>query len=439
MLARDGVVRSDLFSGYEGSGERILVYHRLLVWLGALAVSGLGFGLVQLRVVSVAATTALLAAMLLCRQGRRSLDAAGPAALLLCMPLFFRFGIYFRPEALLALSAWCGYCILCAAVRKGSRTLSAAAGLVAGLGILAHLNGIAFVAGGAAALLSTGSGRLLPCFLASAALTAGLPHLEILVDPGLFLRQFSGELLRTKTAWTSFTPFTNLLREHERLFREPGTALVTLAVAAALLNRPGQRHAEKPLFYPFALASLLALATLTSSKTAKYAVPLMPFAADEIWASFESLPAAGTQGGLRKVAAAALVALCALLAAWGIYSAAKLASGPRQNLSAENAELGSAIPCGAVCVAPMSFIFDEAERLEIHGLYLAGIVYGQDLTASELRGFALERGAGFIVLDSGGSAAPGVVPSDLLVPVGGGGRVLRVMPEDLPEGPTAPP
>src|SRR5687767_2837078 len=54
-LTKDGVVRSQLFQGLIKYEERILVYHKLFVWLGAVLIKAVGWGLYNIKSISVIA------------------------------------------------------------------------------------------------------------------------------------------------------------------------------------------------------------------------------------------------------------------------------------------------------------------------------------------------------------------------------------------------
>lgn len=408
FFSHDGYVRSDLFAGYESSEVRILVYHRLLVWAGAGITELLGFGLPQLRLVSLLCAAALLVIMASCREATRAKNRFGPPSVLLSMFLFFRFAGYYRPEAMLALLAWLQWCLIFQAAKRGSSFLALAAGIACGLGILTHLNGMAFAAGSAAVLLSAGRPRLLVPFALTTLLVGFGPMAEAARYPSLFWSQFTGELVRTKTSLSPLTPLWNLVREHQRLFREPGMILITLATASAALLGGSGRHRTNPLFYTFALASLLALATLTGSKSTKYAIPLLPFAASEIWAGVEmALSQAGRGAGWRRWP---VVALTLALVCYGGVSAALLTASPAEDLAGTNREAGLCIPDGFSCVAPIGFIFDEIGRITIYGLYLAERREDGALTPAGLLAYARERHAGFAVLDSATAANLGPLP-----------------------------
>jgi len=418
FFARDGFVHSDLFAGYEGSEDRILVYHRLLVWIGASAVRLIGFGLVQLRLVSFSAAAILLALMAGDRTASRARSRSGPPAVLLSIALFYRFSGIYRPEILLALLAWAQWSLVLRAARSGASLPAISAGVACGLGILAHLNGIAFAAGSATVLLMSGRRRLLFPF-AAAALAVGFgPLAEAAGHPVLFWHQFTGEFVRTKTSLAPLAPWWNLVREHQRLFRDPGMILLTLATASAVLCAPAGRNAENPYFYPFALSSLLALAALTGSKSAKYAIPMMPFMASEIWCGIEE-----AARGWRVLPAWRrwpVMVSSALLFSHGAASAMLAAISRPESPSAENREAGSLIPDGATVVAPVGFIFDEIGRLRICGLYLAERQGGGPLTPGRLLEYAAAREASFVVLDSTAASALGPLPESIFARLGSG-------------------
>ena len=408
FFSQEGSARSDLFAGYESSEARILVYHRLIVWTGAGVVRLLGFGLPQLRLISLASALALLALLARSREATGATLRFGPPAILVSMFLFYRFAGYYRPEAMLALLAWIQWCFVLRAAKTGKALFALLAGASGGLGILAHLNGLAFAAGSAAALVyARKPGNALLSASVAAAVGLGPVALEAAGEPSLFLGQFTGEFVRTKTSLSALTPFLNLAREHQRLFRDPGMILVTLTTAAAFLSGGRRRISEAPLFYIFSIASLVALAAITGSKSAKYAIPLMPFAACEIWAGLERALSGKDGPRWRRWP---VLALSAALVCFGGISTAILAASPAQDLAEENRAAGELIPDGSSCVAPIGFVFDEIGRVRIFGLYLAERTGDEGLTSSGLLAFAREREAEYVVLDSSAASALGDLP-----------------------------
>jgi hypothetical protein len=391
FLGSEGVVRSELFDGYHSYEQEVLVYHRLVTWAGAGVTQAFGFGLPQLRAISVSCSLILLG--LLCLPSRGVGASAGPAAILLLMPVFFRFARIYRPEAMLALLGWICWMAADLGVRRRSIAAAAASGAAAGLALLTHLDGAAFAAAGLATFASRRMWPAAAAFGLAAAAVAAPSALHVLQEQSLFESQFSGALVATKTSFGPLTPLLNILTEHERLFREPGIILVTLCTGWALVSGGlAGRRAACPWFYTFAGCAALSLAAISSSKAVKYGIPILPFAASEIWLALEA-------GGRPAWRTAATRVLTAMLVCWGIAGAVRVTLEPREHPEIENAAAGSMIPDGAACVAPIGFVFDEIGRVTIHSLYLARMEGVGTLDSEGLATFARSRGAGYAVID----------------------------------------
>ena len=119
-------------------------------------------------------------------------------------------------------------------VRRRSAAAAAAAGAISGLCILSHLNGAAFAAAGVVTLAWRRRWLHSVVFAACSLLVLTPSIVHVASRTELFAAQFSGELAATKTSFGPFTPLMNILSEHERLFREPGMILTTLAAASSM-------------------------------------------------------------------------------------------------------------------------------------------------------------------------------------------------------------
>lgn len=391
--AREGTVRSELFRGYEHCEDEVVVYHRLPAWAGAAVIRAAGFGLGRLRAISLSCS--LLLAALMCLPSRGGRASAGPAAVLLLMPVFFRFARIYRPEAMLALLGWTCWMTVDLSVRRRSAAAAAAGGAISGLCILSHLDGAAFAAAGVVTLAWRRKWLHSAVFAACSLLVLTPSIAHVASRTALFAAQFSGELAATKTSFGPFTPLLNILSEHERLFREPGMILTTLAAASSTAFGGWRiRWRDCSWFYAFAGAAAVSLAALSAAKGVKYGMPILPFAASEIWMAVRRMDR-GVSGPKRR----AVLLPVAMLAAWGLFTDARETFGPREHIQPDNALAGDMIPDGEPCAAPFGFVFDEIEERTIHALYLARLEGGGALDSEGLARFVRARNTEYAVID----------------------------------------
>lgn len=422
--AREGTVRSELFRGYAHCEDEVVVYHRLPAWAGAFVIRATGFGLGRLRAISLSCSILLAAIMCLPSRGGRA--SAGPAALLLVMPAFFRFARIYRPEAMLALLGWVCWMTVDLSVRKRSASAAAAGGALSGLCILTHLDGAAFAAAGIVTLAWRRRWLHAAAFAAcsAAVLTPSIAHVASRSD--LFEVQFSGELVSTKTSFGPLTPLLNILSEHERLFREPGMILTTLAVSSSVVFGGWRRRRQAcPWFYTFAGAAAVSLSALSAAKGVKYGIPILPFASSEIWMALR-----GVDRGTPALKKFFVLLPVSLLAAWGLWRDAGETFGPGEHVQPDNAIAGDMIPEGEPCAAPFGFVFDEIEERTIHALYLARLESGGTLDPEGLARFLRERDACYAVIDGYWRNQMGGAPDsalwDLVGSTPGGQEVFRL-------------
>jgi len=140
------------------------VYHKLFVWQAVLVVKLLGWDVYVLKSISLVYLVGLIGLSwyylrylpVVARQQAFSLYIA----LLLISSLVVEYGFMFRPETMLMFVGFCSWLVLRRALLNGATTAAAAAGLLAGLAALTHLNGIIFnISRGPTFAVATALGR----------------------------------------------------------------------------------------------------------------------------------------------------------------------------------------------------------------------------------------------------------------------------------------
>lgn len=402
-LAHDGSVRSELFDGFAGNGERIVVYHRLFVLAGAAMIDLFGWGIGALRVVPLACGLVLLGlvAFYVRRVRRASTEQAlGAIALVLIVPLDFEYVKVYRPEMMAAMFGLAGMLLL---HRRGPATpwwMHAAAGAGAGLATLAHPYGAVYaVAGFAWLLLARRWGGAALFALAGVAVLIPAA-LDVAAHYDLFREQLSNPLVAEKTTLSPMSPLVNLAKEHQRLFRNsrtiPISALFVLSIAAWI---PRRRVEPRPDI-AYTLLLVAAVGAIVQDKVDRYGILLFPFFAIVV-ASFVHAIATGAIAS--KVVRATGALLVVLLAATGLAFQARTAFTEKARVAELNAAVARAMPEGSSAVVPMSFIFDEIDRYDLAATKLAAIRCGGAPTAACVLELMRERDADFFVVTRHGT------------------------------------
>jgi len=367
--ATEGAARSPMFRGMAGAEQRVVVQHKLLVELGALAVWLGGWGLWPLRLVPVFFAVVLLLFFGMYAERRGPSGTGWPAAgFLLLTPLYFHWGKIYRPEIMVVAFAFGSFVFLEGSCNKKSLGRSLLAGVLAGAAAYSHYNGITVIAAGMVTCLLLRRFRESALFLFGA-LVALAPYLyEIIQHWDLFYRQiFENPMVSGKAVggWSSW--LISLVNEHQRLFRSPEILVVTVPFIFAITAASKKYLKENKTWYLFWFALMFFTALVVKSKLARYALVLHPFLVGETVRAISRL-SGDISKDRRRVARWLLVAtvsaciVVSFVIDWG--EAGKKSESP----AAASARWARIIPEKSTVVAPLSFAFNEIGRYDIIAL-----------------------------------------------------------------------
>lgn len=405
--ARDGYPHSNFFKGFVHEDVRVVVHHWLFIRLQALAIRTVGFGLLPLRLSSIGAAVAIAALMALLarRSGAGRAEVALAALILLLTPQAFRSIKLARPDLLVAALGFASFATLSreSPGRCGAR--AAVAGAFAGAAMLAHLNGVIFVATGAAMLLWRRH-LLAAAAFALAAGAAFAPYaLNAVAHWDLFLEQLRNPFIAYKTQVGVLQPLWNLSREHMRLFRKPDIIFSSLLFGGCIASA----WRIRPFAARYTLVLLAMLGAAVADKELFYSVYLVPF---------EAVIAAAVllrqRGALRPV----LLAAFAVFAAWGLWAQAKDLAD-KTDLVAINREIGARLPADAWAVTPIEMAFDEVPRRKMVASLPLVRLRGGHASMGDLASYCDDKGAPYAVLYRNGASFDGFSLEG--EPRGGGG------------------
>lgn len=405
FAAKDGYVHSELFRGLLGYEERVLLYHKLFIWLGTGMVRLFGFGLWSLRTLSILSFAAVVAILWVFR---RKIDSSDPVlaflaagAFLLVAPLTFKFAKFHRPEMMQAAFGLVTLFLLQTGLGGAKIRWHALAGVTAGAAMLVHLNGAVFVAAGGLLLLSRRRWAGFVVFGAGAALAFSPFFYEIIDRADLFWQQYAFDPTFAENERTIGGSLLKILEEHKRLFRGPEIFFSTiLFIVAAVSNIRREGWARRD-FYVFTGGAMLALGALAPAKTTPYAVLLFPLWAVEIGRWVASLPVdwSQTPRPLRVLQALTISGFIVHSLSADTVNAVT----DKQDWVAENRRAAAVIPASARILAPLDFVFNELPDREIFGLRLAEWrirEWGKrPYSIRNLTAYADSAGCGAIVLD----------------------------------------
>lgn len=335
-------------------------------------------------------------------------------SLVLAMHEFFYFAKVARPEMLVTMLGFLSFYLLKKYLSTGKYWLICLAGFAAGLAMLAHLNGVIFVASGFIFLFFPLNGneplefswkgflrRILDrrkifaslLFLA-AAIVAFSPYLlDVLWHFDIFKIQMFSPLVIPKTSFTLLKPLINLSREHQRLFRRPEIIIPSVLFFFHLItNRKKIFNSEVRDLTIYTLLLMVFLGLVVEEKTIKYSTYLIPF-----WGILISQSIA-TMDTKRKVMVSLNTIFLILLFTAGLYWQGKSVF-EKEEYSQFNKSIADKIPQNSTCVAPMNFIFNEIEHYKILSDYMVGYEGFGNITIKSMLEFCRKNQCEYVVFN----------------------------------------
>lgn len=405
---RDGTPRQDLLAGMFSADDGIpvpqLVRHKLFNFFGLLVTRVAGFHLVTLRLITLLSGFLLLGMMWFYLRKR---EERGGEVFLLCAviflfcPLVFRYIKVFRPEFLLAALGFLSFLQVFRALERERSADALIAGLAAGMAVLAHLNGVMFIAAGLGTLLFYRKWRMAAVFAGISLATGALYFYDVFGHFSLFREQLFNDFTVESGDYGATALLTKLLKEHERYFRTPEiigiSALFVVSLPAALREK---RDRQRMLFLYLAIL-VAALAIAAKSFTTKYAIPVLPFfvliigkaLSGKVW------EAPGRWKYYRWV----LIVMLAAYFGYGLFSIQRNVRDGWNTLAKNNAAMARGMEKGSRVLAPARFIFNCIGDFEIRDLYAARYLImkkqGKPFNLTTLCDYARENRFEYILLD----------------------------------------
>lgn len=400
-LASQGTVRSEMFTGYAANESRIFVYHKLLVWLGALSVKLLGLNLWLLRSISLGSCLALFGLMyrhLSRARGPGRFDFLVSVLILFACPLFFMRIFIFRPEFLVTLCGFASYFFISRFISRNSRLNLLASAILAGLAVLSHLNGLIFIAAGIVLLLFQRAYLSAMTFGIIAILVSGFYLIDCVGHFEQMVEQFTGSPGNHTANLNPVNAIANLLGEHKRLFRRADIIGISLLYFMSLVHQRINFGKVRTPRNIYTLALIITLGLVSSNKTPTYAILLFPFFAMPIASSLIHSLTGRPSGRFRMF----LPITFALYLGLGLHTNANTAFSDKEHVEIRHAAVASQLIPGSVVLAPLKFMFNQIDQFELRSLEAANLLMVEDnltTTFENLNQYARQIGARHILFD----------------------------------------
>ena len=230
-LAKEGIVRTKTIQAGLGWEERLFVYHKLNIWIGAIIINLFGWSIYYLKTLTLLIYISfffLLKKYLQVDRERFPETTFLLVSLLIFVnPLTFIYGFTYRPEIMVMVAGFVSFIALEKVRINNSRPnlWSIIAGIAAGVAFLTHLNGIIFAVSGFFYLIIYRKYKLLIPFMISGGIMMSFYFIDLLPSGNLagFLAQISNWPDAVSGNYHSKANFfTNILiklsTEHQRFF-----------------------------------------------------------------------------------------------------------------------------------------------------------------------------------------------------------------------------
>ncbi|UYZ60027.1 glycosyltransferase family 39 protein [Hymenobacter latericus] len=398
-LLKEGIVRSELFRGYNFWHERLYVFHKAFVYIQAPVLYVLGCHIWAARTIPI--LFSVVGLVLLLRYFRRQPEQQWLVALLYvgcgCLWLY---GVDNRPETMTVASGLASFALL----RRASVSAknAAAAGMLAGLAGLTHLNGVIYLAAGGLWLLVQRRWSHAVLFGLVGGATLGLYLADALWDNQLdrLLFQFRND--HAASSNFNWAAKLRVMSKFDRIFfHSDGELPLTvffLVVIGVLLARPATRRAILTPSMQYLLLLVGIFWLLTKGTSTYYYLLFAPFlmlvAVEELFSARPAL--------LRWQRNAIMVAI-ALYPLGGVARTLYLVQLNRSEpyIMAENARLAALMPQrGAKVIAPLDFFFGQMPNYSIRSLtYYQLIAPGNPPPVAEFFAQAARDSVHYIICD----------------------------------------
>ncbi|PKP54273.1 MAG: hypothetical protein CVT92_00530 [Bacteroidetes bacterium HGW-Bacteroidetes-1] len=291
-LAKDGVVKVESLKGFFGWDERLMVYHKLNIFLGAGIIKLFGWSVNYFRIATL--IIFLLFFVILRRYKQLNANKFDNNDFLLWVfylvvnPIIISLAFTYRPEILVMLFGFFSWINLDKSAEKTKNFDYLFSGIFAGLAFLTHMNGLIFPVAGAILLLINRNYKSFFVFSAAAGITS-LLYFYDLWQAGrfeLFLFQMNNWPDPVGGNWLSKGPLgflwnvvVKLSMEHQRFFWSTKVWMVSVFFLLSLIPFFKQLIAErKPLLiYTFIL--IVSLNVLGSQIAERFLIYFLPYMA----------------------------------------------------------------------------------------------------------------------------------------------------------------
>lgn len=401
-LAKEGVVRSELFSGRNSYDIQKLIYHKLFIWQGSLVIQLLGWKVLHLKLISFLYLLGFIGVAYCYFKSSRQLKLFLPFIILLFSHnLIVQFSFFFRPEIMVMFLGFVSFIFLSKSIvtfsnhGKRNRWIFFS-GFIAGLAMLGHLYGLIFIMAGGLILLFRKLWLAVLLF-GLGAIIGFLPFfIDIIPNWKLFQTQlFNDFAVSNATDGFSFSIIyllKKLLSEQMRFFHSEIEIAMTSVFLISLILGWKQIRASRlmRLHFDYLIITIVSLALIAHDKTFKYLVLYLPHILVIMAFVWKNI----------KYRWYKILMVIFLIVNWSFTIFRDYPKNYSQEKLQAEIVKEFQIPKASKVIAPIEFIFPNIESCTIKGLKFYEVLEkeGEDITANYIVKDALKYDYHYILL-----------------------------------------
>ncbi|GAB3880760.1 hypothetical protein [Spirosoma agri] len=396
-FVKDGIIRSEFFRGLLGWENQLLVSHKLFLLFGAGLINLFGYHLPVVQFVGLLSFGVIIAeiiAYIRNKEGRYgSWSFLAILILIFSNRLLIKMSFENRPELMLAALGFGSF--LCLNNKRPSLAGSLIAGVLAGLAMLCHLNGVIYLIAGFGTLVYLRLYKQALLFAVAGGLTALFYFTDIvLADNGfaIWSYQFRNDPA-TQSAFGWYPKLIVILTFPKLFFESPEQIALSLLLVFLLWHQRKYLRALPVVLKVYSSLLIVSFWLITKHGSGTYMPLFIPFMLVLVYELYRSNPF--KNWGLAVVLAAYF--------GIGIYGTIEIIY---KNFSSEflpvsYKNLREKIPTNEKGLVPLTYFFNEYDR---HPALLSSENFKHHAIptanpSAQLAQWAHQQGVGFILMD----------------------------------------
>ncbi|WP_159467697.1 hypothetical protein [Dyadobacter sp. 3J3] len=398
-LHKEGIIRSEFFKGLLGWEKQLLVSHKLFLIFGAGMIHLFGYELPVLQFVSVIFFAILIAEIIFYvnREEQKSISWYLLAVLILVFSnrILIKMSFENRPEIMLAALGFGSFILI--SKSKPHYWKSIAAGILAGMAVLTHLNGVIYLVAGAGMLFYLKQYKNAFAFSIAGGLVSLLYFVDIIqAENGfeIWHYQFINDPA-TQNAFGLGSKLLVMVTYPVMFFHSPEQVALSLLLAFMFWN---QRQFLKQLPIPLRIYSIVLVTVfwlITKKNSGVYLTLFLPFMLVLTYELYR----------LKPFQTKALKVILGIYFIIGIYGAVQIIylNLTLEYLPISYQRLQKNIPDHKRGFVPLTFFFNEIERyphlLSHENFKIQAIMSKSESSPNNMDKWAYANKADFILMD----------------------------------------